>query len=462
MIKIFVWLLAFALLSCSEHDHSTHNDHDAHDKQRADYYYTCSMHPEIREDQPGRCPICHMSLTKVARSFDESDDSISSRVDEEKWRCENYPDVQSYHPGPCPIDGSEMVKIVSRELPGATVAQVRLRKAQMGHFSPSYFQVTPMQMHREVRLLGTVLQAEEKKSNIPARVAGRVERVYVQSTGAHIRQGDKILDLFSPRLISAGEEFLLAKRNHNTRPSDNSLSLLNQSKERLRQWGITEQQLTEWVRLDSVPEVISLYSQVNGIVVERNAVNGRYFNEGESFFDLVDLSVVWLEVDVFESDSALIQMGQHIEIRFNALPGEVFHSEIDFVSPVIDRASRTLKVRASLHNESGRLRPGMIAEAFIKVELGGHELVVPRSALIDTGRRQVVWTKESSSRFSARLVRTGHTSQGYVQILDGLEEDEMIVLEGNFVLDAQAQIFGGYEPFAGEEAPSARDPHAGH
>lgn len=437
-------IMAFFMVSCSGHDDDHSHDH-SHDGPSV--YYTCSMHPEIKEDEPGRCPICHMNLTPVEDDGEEDDGFSTER--KTYWKCENFPDVTSQTPGPCPLDGTDMIKVDDREAPGDVIASVRLRQGQLEHFRPSFFPVSTMQMKKNSRFLGTVLEAEEKESNIPARVEGRVERVHVRSTGTYIRQGDLLLEFYSPQLISAGEEYLISRQNYESQRSENFRNLLRQSEERLRQWGVLPSQYEQWARQGSVPEIIRIYSPLSGIVRQRNAVNGRYFNEGESFFDLVDLSTVWLEIDVFETDSALVQLGQEVEIRFNAFPGEIWRSQIDFIDPVINRSSRTLKVRATIDNSDGLLRPGMVAEANIEIDLGSDKLVIPRSALIDTGRRKVVWFRTGERTYRARLIETGQEAGGYVQVLAGLKDGDEIVLEGNFLLDAQAQIFGGYEEFRG-------------
>lgn len=374
--SIIVWGLALSLglfSGCDLHKSDDHDHDHSEEVSQTTTYYTCAMHPEIKEDEPGRCPICHMNLTRVEEDHDDHDHDQADH-EEELWQCKDYPDVQSQWPGTCPIDGTEMIKVQRGESPGDSVASVRLRHSQLDHFRPSFFSVSSMKMHRQSRFLGTVLQAEEGESNIPARVEGRVERVYVRSTGAHIRRGDLVLELYSPKLISAGEEYLISKRNYERQKTETFHNLLRQSEERLRLWGIQREQYESWARAGEVPDSIRIYSPVSGIVTERNAVAGRYFDEGENFFRLVDLSTVWLEIDIYESDSGLIEMGQQVEIKFNALPGETWSGIIDFIDPVISRKTRTLKVRTTLDNAQGKLRPGMIAEAVIDIDLGKRSL----------------------------------------------------------------------------------------
>ena len=415
-------------------------------------YYTCAMHPSVKESKPGKCPICHMNLTKVV--LDKSDEIITNKTPKPKeeikralWQCEKFPDVTSEVEETCPMDGSAMIKTKVENHPKAAliVAKVKLRSAQLSHFRPDYFPVSSMKMKKRIRLLGTVLQSEEKESSIPARINGRVEKVYVKSTGSFVKVGDPVIDLYSPKLITAGEEYLLARHSFISSKSREFKDMLTQSKERLKLWGIKEFQYESWFKNNKVPRKITLYSPATGIVRKRHAIVGKYFKEGQNFFELSDLSDVWVEIDVYEHDASLVQLSQKVQLEFTSLPGEVINGELDFINPVLNPRSRTLKVRATISNEQGKLKPGMVASATLVVEIEGRPLVVPRSAIIDTGKRKVVWTKVKGKSFQAKQIHTGYESDGYVEIKHGLSEGDEVVIEGNFLLDAQAQLFGGYE-----------------
>jgi multidrug efflux pump subunit AcrA (membrane-fusion protein) len=442
----------FFMSGCSKNkDHGTEHSHSS-EKKAAKSYYTCSMHPQVKEDAPGKCPICHMNLTKV--ELDDSEDQLSMAEQKpvDQWQCKDYPDVTSAEKGECPIDGTPMIKIDTSAMTGAVVAKVKLRKAQMNHFSPSFFPVTKMKMTKKIRLLGTVLQSEEKESSIPARVPGRIEKVYVKSTGSLVRVGDPVVDLYSPKLITAGEEYILAKKSYKNSKSREFADLIKQSEKRLELWGIKKSQYEQWYKKGKVPNQITIYSNGTGIVRTRAASVGKYFKEGQNFFELSDLADVWVEIDVYEGDSALVKLGQRVDLEFSALPGELLSGSIDFVSPVLDRKSRTLKVRATIQNTHGKLKPGMIAGAVLFIDFDGMPLVVPRSAIINTGKRKVVWVKQSSKKFVAKTILAGHESDGYVEVKNGLSDGDEVVIEGNFLLDAQAQLFGGYEDFSSGQA----------
>ncbi len=414
---LFICVVFFTTGCTQDSTRNTPASHDEHEHAQEHVYYTCSMHPHIKEDKPGKCPICHMNLTKIVVDEDER-----SAIE----------------------DTSMLIKNQDHSA-AEVVAEVKLRKTQLNHFRPDFFPVTSMKMTKKIRLLGSVLQSEEKQSNIPARIGGRVEKVYVKSTGSIIQVGDPVIDLYSPKLITAGEEYLLARQSYETNRSTLFKEMLTQSIEKLNLWGIKDFQFEKWYKEKKVPRQITIYSNTTGIVQNRNATVGKYFKEGQNFFELSDLSAVWVEMDVYENDASLIKIGQKVDLEFAAITGETLIGEIDFINPVLDTKSRTLKVRATIENTTGKLKPGMIANAVLNIDIEGLPLVVPRTAIIDTGKRKVVWVKVTDNSFQAKPIHTGYESDGYVQVKHGLMEDEEVVIEGNFLLDAQAQLFGGYE-----------------
>ncbi len=449
-LKFLVLLTAFT--SCSPREkanlHSAHEHSGEEETSEAEVFYTCSMHPKIREPKDGKCPLCHMNLTKI-----EVENTHTFKVQNKgkemsevkKWQCKDFPEVISDAAGVCPLDGSEMIAVKEESQAAAVIAKVKLRASQVKHFNPAFFEVTAMKMTKKIRLLGSVLQSEERESSIPARIGGRVEKVYVRSTGSFIKKGGPVVDLYSPKLITAGEEYLLARQSYAKNRAPEFREMLKQSQEKLELWGVKKFQYEKWYRKQKIPSVITLYSDATGIVRKRNATIGKYFKEGQNLFELSDLSAVWIEMDVYEQDSAIVELGQSVNLSFTAIPGKLVHGTVDFVSPVLNSKSRTLKIRATIENSSGDLRPGMIADAVLSVDLKRKSLVVPRSAIIDTGRRKVVWVKVADRDYRAKVVRAAHESEGYVEIVEGLIENEEVVIEGNFLLDAQAQLFGGYE-----------------
>lgn len=439
----FLGLVSLITVSCNK----AIEDHADHKHSTIESYYTCSMHPQVKEKEPGKCPICHMNLVKVEVDKSKESQSMEAQKPKEMWVCESNHDITSEHEDTCPIDGTPMVKMKMGPKPSDIISEVKIRKAQREHFRATTFPVSQMKMVKKIRLLGTVLQSEERESKIPAKIGGRVEKVFIKSTGSLVTIDEPVVEIYSPKLITGGEEYLLARKSYERTKAKEARELLKQSEERLKLWGVRENQMNTWFKENKVPRSITIYSDVSGIVQKKNAVVGRYFEEGQNLFELTDIGAVWVEMDVYEQDSALVKNGQAVELRFSALPGEVYEGVVDFINPILDAASRTLKVRTTIENTSGKLRPGMLANANLKIDIPNMPLVVPRSAVIDTGKRKVVWVKKNDDSYQAKIVETGVESEGYVAITAGLSEDENVVIEGNFLLDAQAQLMGGYENF---------------
>ncbi len=430
------------LVSCNngEQNKSAATDHSTHE-HKTESYYTCSMHPQVREKEPGKCPICHMNLTKVDV---EEEPQVKAQPIKEIWACEEDHSVTSESPTICPLDGQEMVKL-SQPASGP-IQKVNLKQGQIAHFDARVFEAQHMLMKKEIRLLGQVVQASQKESNIPLRVDGRIEKVFVKSEGESIRRGQPVVEIYSPTLISAGEEYVIAYKGAKKNSGNKDYKdLLRQSEERLTNWGVTSEQRERWANTGVVDQSIVVYAPTSGIVTKRFAVIGRYFKEGQSLFDLVDLSSVWVELDVYEVDSGMVENGQKLEMGFSAIPGLIKKGELDFVSPVIDPKTRTLKVRATIDNSGGELKLGMIVDARLDVELKGDRLVIPRTSVVDTGKRQIAWVKVGERSFESRLLNLGMIAGDYVEVISGLSLGDQVVERGNFLLDAQAQLFGSPE-----------------
>ena len=379
-------------------------------------YYTCSMHPTIKQEQPGKCPICNMKLIEIEQ------ENIKAHAHE-----------------------PSKLHVQSKAQAGDIIGKVKLKKSQLSHFKPEFFPVTKMKMQKNIRLLGSVLASENRESYISARMDGRVEKVYIESTGSFIQIGDPVVDFYSPQLITSGQEYLIARESYQESPIEDFKGLWEQSEERLKGWGVKKFQYESWFKKGVVPQKITIYSSARGTVRKRNASVGKYFKEGQHFFELSDLKNVWVEMDVYEHDASLVQLDQDVQLQFTALPGEVLSGKIDFVAPILNADSRTLKIRTTISNIDGKLKPGMVADTTLNVEFQDASLVVPRTAVIDTGKRKVVWVRVNDDTFQSKIIYTGRESEGYVEIRSGLIEGEDVVIEGNFLLDAQAQLFGGYE-----------------
>jgi Cu(I)/Ag(I) efflux system membrane fusion protein len=387
---------------------------------QAKSYYTCSMHPQIRENNTGRCPICGMNLTYV--EGEENHEGRKHINEDEMKEAEN-------------VNHSNHRKYTDMKVKNKSMQVVKLTSKQIKNFHSTTFIAQKQIISKTLRLLGKVTQSERRQSNIPARISGRIEKVYINSTGSFISKNDPVVDIYSPDLITAGEEYLISYKSKQK-------DLLHQAKKKLKLWGIKDFQLKKWLRSGKIPRNITIYSNAGGIVTKKNAIEGRYFKEGESFYDLVNLSTVWVEMDVYEHDSGLIKIGQEAHIEFVAHKGEKWTANINFISPILNERTRTLKIRTTLKNKDGKLKPGMVGEIHIIADSSDSVLVVPNSSIIDTGKRKIVWIKKDSNNYMAIEIQTGIEGKEFTEVKAGLNEGDIVVISGNFLLDAQSQLSG--------------------
>jgi Cu(I)/Ag(I) efflux system membrane fusion protein len=312
------------------------------------------------------------------------------------------------------------------------------------------------ELARDLRLVGRVTPAETAQRTVTSRIDGFVERLYVDFTGRAVRRGEPLLDIYSPMLVSAQQELLLAVRlraalgeNPASDAARNADSLVAASRRRLEYWEISADQLAELERSGVVRRTLTLRAPVDGAVLQKNVIQGQSVMAGVALFQIADLATVWLEADVFENDIGLMRVGQHAEVSFDAYPGQPLFGAITYVYPTVDPASRTGRVRIELPNSSGRIQPGLFGTARFRVPLGGRGVVVPRQAALVTGDRQLVFVEDSLGRFAPRRVTLGAETDSLVQVLSGLRAGERVVATAAFLLDAEANLGAAMAGMAG-------------
>jgi len=299
-----------------------------------------------------------------------------------------------------------------------------------------------------IRTAGTIEIDETRQVRVAARVAGRLEKLDADFTGQIVRAGEPLYEIYSPELVATEREYLLALENRRRlaagtpeaiRSADD---LVAAARDRLRLWGIGAGQISA-LEASGQPELRLTYrSPITGTVMQKSAVEGQYVTEGMDLYLLADLSNVWLMAQVYEHELGSLRVGLPAQATVSAVPGETFRGRIAFIDPVLDRDTRSARVRIALSNPGYRLKPGMFADAKLEVK-SAPALVIPRSALIDTGARRLVYVETSPNTFSARDVRTGERSDDRVAVLSGLAEGERVVAAANFFVDSQAQLSSG-------------------
>lgn len=334
--------------------------------------------------------------------------------------------------------------------PGSTV---ELSPEEINAAGVQVVEVVKKRLKTELEAFGRVEQPEAQLAVISARVAGRIDKLYVDYTGQPVRRGQPVAEIYSPDVAASIEEYRLALENR-ARLRNSSLSfareqsddLVNASRRRLELWGVTDKQIDA---PGNIPATITTYANVGGTVVERKVARGQYVTAGETLFTIADLSQVWVKADVYESQLPSVHPGQSVEITSDALPGKVIHGEVQLIEPTANAETRTVRVHVHVANPGMRLRPGMFVRARFAIPSSGDTVVVPRNAVLDTGTRKIVFLAKEGGAFEAREIETGAGTEDYFPVLRGLAGGEKVVTNGNFLIDSQTRLSGSMSSMFG-------------
>jgi membrane fusion protein, copper/silver efflux system len=368
--------------------------------------WTCAMHPQIRMDGPGKCPICGMELIPLEQTGTNSGD----------------PDA------------------VHMSMEATQLANVLTTK------------VTKHKPVKEVRLFGKVEADERLFQSQTSHVPGRIERLNINFTGESVVKGQLLAEIYSPELITAQQELLETVKTKTLQPE-----LYEASREKLRQWKLTDDQIAKIESSGVIQNNFDVLSNTSGTVTARRVNTGDHVSQGTVLFDIADLSKVWIMFDAYESDLQFLHIGEKLSFTLQALPGTNFIGNIIFIDPVIDPVTRVAKVRVETGNQSGLLKPEMFATGIVSSVLPGNaeNVVIPQSAVLWTGKRSVVYVKQPGTGepvFKFREVDLGPMLGNSYLITGGLSEGEEIVTNGTFSVDASAQLEG---------KPSMMNPNGG-
>ena len=331
-------------------------------------------------------------------------------------------------------------------------------------------QVAEVKMARlktDIDAFGRVEQPEERLAALSARVGGRIDRLYVQYTGERVRRGQAIAEVYSPEVSTATDEYRLALGNRERlKASDDkdaiaaANSLVAASQRRLELWGISESQISRGED-HGVPHV-TLYASAGGTVVERKATQGQYVNAGDTMFTVADLSEVWIKADVYESQLSQVRPGQTVEVTSDALPNQTIRGRVEFIEPSANPQTRTIPVHVHVANPGLRLVPGMFVRANFVSAAARETIVVPRSAVLDTGTHKLIYLAKGDGNFESREVEVGTPSEDLFPVTSGLAKGDKVVIAGNFLIDSQTRLssgmsglYGGSKQFGADQKTTA-------
>ena len=396
-VALVIGLLAGWLLfgnSPSSDINTTAEAHN-HSEETTNQMWTCSMHPQIMQPEPGDCPICGMDLIPAESGADG-------------------------------LNANE-IKMTDNAMALANIQTSLVGKGQMGNNS--------------LKLSGKIKANEESNAVQVTYFGGRIEKLYVNSTGERVGAGQRLATIYSPELVAAQQELLTASSLKESQPE-----LYKAVRNKLKLWKLSEKQINAIETAGKVQENFPVFATVSGTVTMKMVEEGDYLKQGQPLYKIANLNTVWAEFDAYENQIASLKEGQTIKVTTNAYRNEVFDAKVSFIDPLLNSATRTVVVRAVLQNKKDLFKPGMFVEGIIEGTQTSTEntVSVPSTAVMWTGERSVVYVKTNPNEaiFEMREVLLGNANGDSYTILEGLKNGDEVVTNGTFTVDAAAQLQG--------------------
>jgi Cu(I)/Ag(I) efflux system membrane fusion protein len=366
--------------------------------------------------------------------------SVATSSEGATWTCSMHPQVKREEPGDCPICGMDLIQQSNMSSNDPLNFQMTREAARLANVQTTVVGESATESGTTLQLSGKVQADERRASSQVAQVPGRIEKLYVSFTGEQVYKGQKLAALYAPDLVTAQRELLEAVKLREVNPK-----LLEAARSKLRYWKISTEQIDQIIEVGEIQETFPLYATESGVVTQRRVAVGDYVAQGEPLFDLMSLSTVWVVFDAYEADLSRINMGDAIDFTAAAIPKQRFSGKVTFIDPVIDKERRVVAVRTEVRNPMGKLKPEMLVMGKLQAETTGEQLAltVPKSAVLWTGERSVVYVKLPDTdipTFQYRELELGEALGDRYRVLDGLEVGEEVVTYGNFSIDAAAQL----------------------
>ncbi len=407
--------------------------------------YSCGMHPEVISDEPGDCPICGMKLTPIKSSAQAASEEPGKERKVLYWQAPMDPTEIYDQPGKSKM-GMDLIPVYEGDEAGGA-GSILIDGSMQQNMNLRLAKVENRAISSVIRAFGKVTYAQDQQYSVNTKISGWIEKLYVNTVGQKIRKGEPLLEIYSPQLISTQEEYLLALNNLEKLGSSpyesirtNAEKMLSLAKDRLAYWDIPEAEIKNLDETGKARRTILLRSQVSGVVTHKGVVEGDKIGPGMDLFHIADLSKVWVEVSVYESELPFIQKGQGAELELDHMLGERLEGKVDFIYPYLDKKARVNNVRLVFNNADSSLKPDMFATARIYTQVEGESMAIPTEAIIHSGQRKLVFVTKGDGKFEPREIKTGAESDdGFMQVLSGLFMDDMVVVSGQFLLDSESQ-----------------------
>ncbi len=415
---------------------------------KEEQWYTCGMHPNVIQKGPGDCPICQMKLTPLKKESGESSEGAGSK--ERKvlyWRAPMNPGFISDRPGKSPM-GMDLVPVYADEDQSASAHTIRIDPVTTQNMGIRTAVLKRGPLIKTIRTVGRIDYDEQLVTFVDTKFNGWIEKLYVDETGQHVRQDDPLFDVYSPELYAAQQEYLSAVQNlprleNSTLQSarEDARKMVDAAVIKLKYLDVSDKQIESLKRTGTVEKTLMIHSPATGIVTEKMALEGMYVKPGMRLFTIADLSRVWVYVDVYEYQLPWIHVGQRAAMTLPYIPGEDFVGKVVYIYPYLNEQTRVIKVRLEFENLNLELKPGMYANVRLESQLQRDAILIPREAYIDSGTRQVAFVDLGNGKFLPRDIQVGVEAEGgLVEVLDGLDEGEVVVTSGQFMLDSESKL----------------------
>lgn len=409
--------------------------------------WTCGMHPQVIQDHPGNCPICGMKLVPKQGTGTKSTGERKILF----YRSPMDPNITSPYPTKDPM-GMDFVPVYEDEATAEGVVAIDPTVVQ--NMNVKIEKVVKRRLPNVVVTNGILTTNETKDYFVTTRVSGWIEKLYINYTGQKVRKGDKLMDIYSPELVSAQQELLTALSYKKSLTTTNSQDVLASSDlmvknaiKKLQLLEVSSSDIDELIQRREFKTYVTLYAKTNGTVISKDVLEGQSVTPGMPLLKISDLSTLWLTADIYEYELSKVALGSPAEIRFNFMPGKVFKGRISFIYPSINPTTRTVKIRIDLPNPNDILKVAMFANVTIYGKDLGVTPVVPENAVIRGGQKDIVIVALGGGKFKPQEVTLGGYSQGYYQVLSGLSEGTDIVTSAQFLIDSESNLRAAVSQF---------------
>jgi Cu(I)/Ag(I) efflux system membrane fusion protein len=432
-----------------QHDHG--QQQQAASGERKILYWYDAMNPQHHYDKPGKAPD---GMDLVAMYADQATPPVQSASAGPKaerkilyWYDPMHPQYKANKPGKAPDCGMDLVPKYAEEQ-AATMApgSVMISADKQQLIGVRTAAVNRETLVRNVRTSGQITADETKIAHVHVKINGFIEKVFVDYIGQVVKKGQSLFTLYSPDLVSTQEEYLIAKRGEKalgsspfTEVAQGSQSLLRSTRERLKLWDISDEQIKKLDESGEVSRTLTFFSPISGFVTDRKAFPQTSVTPDTELYTVSDYSSVWVNADIFEYEVPFVKVGQTTAMQLSYYPGKTWNGRVSFIYPTVDPMTRTVKVRMEFPNPDFQLKPQMFADVKLKINYG-NQIVVPQEAVLDSGKEQTVFVAHEGGYFEPRRITTGAKVDGKVAVLSGLKAGETVVTSGNFLVDSESRL----------------------